>query len=98
MLRAGLSECVCICLSECMGICARVLAWVLVSVRGCMAVVEKVGVRFLLPFFHSALVAIVSLSIVAWPEHASRCRVTQRQRGRGLTDQKGSKAFSQAPL
>ena len=69
-MRAGLS--VCVGVSECMGICARVLAWVLASVRGCMAVVEKVGVRFLLPFFHSALVAIVSLSIVAWPEHASR--------------------------
>ena len=42
-MRAGLS--VCVCVSECMGICARVLAWVLASVRGCMAVVEKVTYR-----------------------------------------------------
>ena len=47
-MRAGLS--VCVCVSECMGICARVLAWVLLawvlaSVRGCMAVVEKVTYR-----------------------------------------------------
>ena len=75
-----------------MGICARVLAWVLASVRGCMAVVEKVVVRFLLPFFHSALVAIFSLRIVAsmsaHPEAA----------GSRSDGPEGDQAFSQAPL